>query len=292
MSRIRSVHPGLFTDEAFMVASAYARVLLIGLWTEADDQGVFEWKPLTIKARLLPVDAVEIVGLLEELQQSGSILRFEAEGKPYGAIKNFRKFQRPQKPNAIHPLPEPISVYVGLSATVLLVAGEQYETDPVIPPQMEDVGCRMNGNEEKKKGAAKPTPRDVLETVLDQKRAKALIDHRQRKKSPLGEHAAELLARKLSSFANPNAAADLMIEKGWASIEPDWAPGLARAPVPVSSEEARTTWITNEDPRWAGLAARYAVEHHRSLTPMSSKHAQGLGWHFPNEWLLESERAA
>jgi hypothetical protein len=33
MPRIRSVHPGLFTDEAFVTVSMAARVLLIGVWT-------------------------------------------------------------------------------------------------------------------------------------------------------------------------------------------------------------------------------------------------------------------
>ncbi len=41
MARIRSIHPGLFTDEAFMALSLLARVVLPGLWTECDDQGVF-----------------------------------------------------------------------------------------------------------------------------------------------------------------------------------------------------------------------------------------------------------
>jgi hypothetical protein len=56
--------------------------------------------------------------------------------------------------------------------------------------------------------------------------------------------------------------------------------------------ENRTTWVTDDDPRWPALAARYAADHGRSLSPISSKHAAGLGWHFPNEWLAESERAA
>lgn len=32
MARIRSVHPGLYTDEAFMTLSMAARVLIVGLW--------------------------------------------------------------------------------------------------------------------------------------------------------------------------------------------------------------------------------------------------------------------
>jgi hypothetical protein len=53
MARIRSVHPSLFTDEAWVSCSPLARVLYIGLLTDADDQGLFEWKPIQIKMRLL-----------------------------------------------------------------------------------------------------------------------------------------------------------------------------------------------------------------------------------------------
>lgn len=66
------------------------------------------------------------------------------------------------------------------------------------------------------------SPRHVLESVLDVKHAAAVIDHRQRLRKPLTAHAADLLARKLALCRDPNAAADLMIEKGWQSIEPEW----------------------------------------------------------------------
>ena len=32
MARIRSIHPGIWTDEAFVELSALARLLYIGLW--------------------------------------------------------------------------------------------------------------------------------------------------------------------------------------------------------------------------------------------------------------------
>lgn len=127
-----------------MAASPHARIFLIGLWTEADDQGVFEWKPLTLKARILPVDAVDAAALLAEIEAASFILRFEEGGRGYGAIKNFRKFQRPQKPNAVHPLPERLRIYVGLSGSVIVGVTDQSRTGTVNPLQMEDVGCRMD----------------------------------------------------------------------------------------------------------------------------------------------------
>lgn len=37
MARIRSIHPGLYTDESFATLTMAARVLIIGIWNHADD---------------------------------------------------------------------------------------------------------------------------------------------------------------------------------------------------------------------------------------------------------------
>src|SRR5437868_14052754 len=115
MARIRSVHPGLVTVKAFMSASAYARLLMIGIWTEAWDDGVFEWKPLTLKAKIFPVDNVDVTALLTELENLNVVRPFTAKGKTYGAIRNFRKYQRPKKPNSSGLLSAEFETYVGSS---------------------------------------------------------------------------------------------------------------------------------------------------------------------------------
>ncbi len=143
MARIRSVHPGLFTDEAFMQASAHARLLLIGIWTEAFDDGVFEWKPITLKAKIFPNDNVDVRALLVELTELDFIKAFDGDGKPYGAIRNFQKWQRPKKPNSSGSLPNSLHQYVGK-------VPHQYRTDGEIDDQMEDGG----GNKEEESATA------------------------------------------------------------------------------------------------------------------------------------------
>lgn len=115
MSRIRSIHPGLFTDEAYMCLSLAGKAILPGIWIEADDNGIFEWKPMTLKARIMPCENIDMAAILAEYEAAGIIRRFEADGRPYGAIHNFRKFQRPEKPKAWHPLPDDLVEFVGLS---------------------------------------------------------------------------------------------------------------------------------------------------------------------------------
>lgn len=112
MARIRSIHPGIFTDEGFMAVDMAARLLFVGVLTEADDRGIFEWKPRTLKARILPVDSVDVEALLADLAKNDLICRFEFGDKVYGAIKNFCKWQRPKAPKYDHPYTDEILLFV------------------------------------------------------------------------------------------------------------------------------------------------------------------------------------
>lgn len=117
MARIRSIDPGLYTDEAYMTLTIEAPlgcVLLTGLWAEADDQGVFEWKPLTLKARILPAVSADVAALLDTLVGLKLIQQFSADGRAYGAIRSFRRWQRPEKPKNVYPLPVELRSYVHL----------------------------------------------------------------------------------------------------------------------------------------------------------------------------------
>jgi hypothetical protein len=116
MPRIRSVHPGLWTDDAFVSCSPLARLLHIGLWTEADDGGAFSWNPLKLRMRLLPGDNLDLDQLLDELVRADLIRRYEVDSRPYGAVRNFGQFQRPKKPTRTHPMPPDLRTYAASTA--------------------------------------------------------------------------------------------------------------------------------------------------------------------------------
>ena len=141
MSRIRSIHPGLFTDEAFMQASTNARLLLIGIWTECWDDGVFELKPLTLKAKIFPADNIDVSDLLTELEFLKFFQVFQSGGKSYGAVRNFRKFQRPKKPNSSGLLTDELRTYVAITDDSSEPVENQFGTSGEKSPQMEDGGC-------------------------------------------------------------------------------------------------------------------------------------------------------
>lgn len=153
MARIRSVHPSLFTDEAWVSCTPLARLLYIGLWTEADDQGVFEWRPATLKMRILPLDNVEVPVLLEELTASGLIRRYAVADRDLGAIGSFQKHQRPQKPRTVWPVTPEIEAY--LTGQQPSLFADEYDTPPrnAQPRKGEE---RKGGGGEGTRGARKP----------------------------------------------------------------------------------------------------------------------------------------
>jgi hypothetical protein len=227
MSRIRSIHPGIYTDEAFMsltVERPLAIPLLFGLWAEADDAGTFEWKPLTIKARILPAASVTIEELLCALVEHQFIKLFEVAGKSYGVVRNFAKFQRPKEPREVFPATDEMRAYAGFTSegtrpnpprgrkkveSISEVLPNDFRNPSEIRSQMEDGGGRMKEN----------TP------VGEQAPALKLVEPPtpeaelyRRGKQVLGQSAGgmikKLVAAKGGSIAQARAAIETASEKG------------------------------------------------------------------------------
>lgn len=176
MARIRSVHPGLWTDEGFVSLSLPARLFYIGLWNEADDYGLFEWKPMRLKMRLAPADAVDAAALLDEIERTGFLVRLQRAGKTLGVIRNFRKYQRPKKPGSpLAPLDDEIVAIIDLQSTDASSPPLPPEapTNPEKSPQMEDgggVGKRKGEKPDgfsKRAGAQKPNGFVVVRKTTD-----------------------------------------------------------------------------------------------------------------------------
>lgn len=100
MSRIRTVKPELFRHEDLFDAELESglplRLAFIGLFTVADCEGRFRWKPRTLKLDVLPHDTVDFSHVLNALVKYGFIVRYEVGGETFGWIPSFRKHQRLQ----------------------------------------------------------------------------------------------------------------------------------------------------------------------------------------------------
>jgi hypothetical protein len=240
MARIRSIHPGLFTDEGFASLSMAARVLLVGIWTEADDHGVFEWKPVTLKMRIMPVDNVSIPELLSECEHAGTIKRFSS-GKSYGLVRNFCRFQRPKKPKYIHPIPRELHSYAGLNEDGSLQVLHQSRTGGEKSSQREEEG----GEGEDESGIEKRErvpPRPDLKVVEEGKpiaidasyepseRAVEYAYSLGMKKADLNSELSKFVALSMASRAksfNPDMSFKVWCDR-WLDFKrkdaPDWKP--------------------------------------------------------------------
>lgn len=244
MARIRSVHPSLFTDEAWVSCSPLARILYIGLWTDADDQGLFEWKPLQLKMRLLPGDGADAAALLNELEGVDLVQPYEVDGKRFGAIRDFRKFQRPQKPNAIHPITEKIGEYVGLSATDAKPVGEQSRTGTRKSSQMED-----EGGEEKNPPTPQGGRRKPKVALPDDFPTEELIEAMQTEAREAG---ANFDVRRFATYFRDQCIAKDHRYADWPAAWRKWCRGdIAKAPkTSVAALTARTAQAQPEADRW------------------------------------------
>ena len=104
MARIRTVKPEFFTSEDIVSLSAFARLLYIALWCEADKEGRLEWKPRTFKMRYLPADSVDVDALCGELIERRLVVLY---GNGLAYIPGFAKHQHINPRESASTLPGP-----------------------------------------------------------------------------------------------------------------------------------------------------------------------------------------
>lgn len=72
---MRGVKPEIWTDEKFVSVSPLARLLFIGMWNHACDNGHVDSSPVQLKMRVLPMDNCDVPALIDELLEVGLIER-------------------------------------------------------------------------------------------------------------------------------------------------------------------------------------------------------------------------
>ena len=100
MARIRTIKPEFWTDDKLTECSLSARLLFIGTWNFADDEGNLDRSAKQIKARVFPVDDIDCEPLLRELIAQGLLTEYSVNGKVYLHIQGFKKHQVINRPSA------------------------------------------------------------------------------------------------------------------------------------------------------------------------------------------------
>jgi len=100
MARIRTIKPDFWTDEKVVEISAFARLLFIGLWNFADDDGRMQYSPKKIKMQIFPADSLDISELFGEIRSNSLIDIYVVDNIEYLEIRNFYKHQKIDKRTA------------------------------------------------------------------------------------------------------------------------------------------------------------------------------------------------
>lgn len=77
MPKIRGIKPETWTDDKFVRLSPLARLLFMGMWNLACDNGHVEDNLVQLKIRLLPMDSCDVGELIEEMIQTGQVERHD-----------------------------------------------------------------------------------------------------------------------------------------------------------------------------------------------------------------------
>lgn len=127
MARRRSIQHTAPKDEDVAGMSLPARYVWAYLPCYADREGRLDDKPFYLNVEILPLDNMDMDGILDELALRKHIIRFTAakDGRKYIQIRNFLKYQTPHKeeaPSKIDPPPG----YISLKSTMIVPSEESY----------------------------------------------------------------------------------------------------------------------------------------------------------------------
>lgn len=97
MARIRTVKPDFFRHEGLFEAEKETdlplRLAYAGLFTAADREGRFKWRPRVLKLDVLPHDEVDFSLVLDALATRGFLVRYACGTEEYGLIPTFTQHQ-------------------------------------------------------------------------------------------------------------------------------------------------------------------------------------------------------
>lgn len=99
MARIRNIKPDFWTDEKLVELETWERLLFIGLWNFADDEGYMPYSPKRIKMQVFPGDSLEVSRGVQSLISIGAVELFDSEFGPVLHVSKWSKHQKVSNPS-------------------------------------------------------------------------------------------------------------------------------------------------------------------------------------------------
>lgn len=108
MSRIRTIRPDFWISEQVVSCSLAARLLFIGMWSFADDNGILPASAFRLKGQVFPHESCtqeDVKVWVNELISMELVIAYQVDRKDYWMITGWKTHQRIDKPTYRYPLP-------------------------------------------------------------------------------------------------------------------------------------------------------------------------------------------
>ena len=214
MPRIRTIKPEIWCSRQFVECSTSARLLFIGFWNFADDNGVHPACEVRLKCEVFPADTCspnDVLAWIRELVNAGLLIEYDVQSESYWQVTGWHH-QKIDRPNARYPVPDD-------STSIRRVLDESS------PPETETE--TETETEKKERGSAPFNPR-LLDLPFGTSEFKeswtSFCAHRSEKRQPLTKTSARALLAKLAKWGELRAIAalDHTVAMGWQGVrEPE-----------------------------------------------------------------------
>ena len=162
MARIRTIKPEFWEDEKLAKLPVHARLLFIGTWNFADDNGALLANPVLMKSHIFPYEDIGISTIsewIDILVENGMLIRTTYIGKDYLVIRKFLIHQKINRK----------SIRINIPLPVVLQVIDEYNkthgvlTEPSLQEREQGIGKRNDGTgmEEEMKEESAPVGRPI-----------------------------------------------------------------------------------------------------------------------------------
>ena len=162
MARIRTIKPEFWEDEKLAKLPVHARLLFIGTWNFADDNGALLANPVLMKSHIFPYEDIGISTIsewIDILVENGMLIRTTYNGKDYLVIRKFLIHQKINRK----------SIRINIPLPVVLKVIDEYNkthgvlTESSLQEREQGIGKRNDGTgmEEEMKEESAPVGRPI-----------------------------------------------------------------------------------------------------------------------------------
>ena len=172
MARKRMIDPNIWQSEDFSKLSTLGKLVFIGLFSLADDEGRGRSNPVYLKSTLFPYEegirSADIDKTLSEISSNMSVIFYSCDGSSYYSLYNWNTWQKIDKPSQSK-IPE-------YDEKTMKKIFDDNSTSPrrMVAPNKKRIEKEIKGKEEKK---FIPPTLDEVKNYVQEKSLKVNAEH-------------------------------------------------------------------------------------------------------------------